>query len=212
MNYYHKNVDSDATRMVFNSYGLPIDQYFMGKLAGENPTRPEQKMSKEMRSVINALEASKSPHRFEVGAFLLANDGNQRKDVTKHLKKLLGEQRTYGQRVIRLVSFDMKFGLSIGHVIDEKLELEKLRCAAYMKNNGLDRWLSVNTSTDNGLTIAEILELHANDFTDEQIGQAQAKLERDMTQHAARLTIPPNQPCPCGSGKIFKNCHGRKKI
>jgi|GEM_PF-2417660 len=212
MNYYHKNVDSDATRMVFNSYGLPIDQYFMGKLAGENPTRPEQKMSKEMRLVINALEASESPHRFEVGAFLLANDGNQRKDVTKHLKKLLGKQRAYGQRVIRLVSFEMKFGLSVGLVTEDKLELEKLRCAAYIKNNGLDRWLSVNTSTDDGFAITDIIELKAGDFSDDEISQAKAKLERDMTQHPERLTIPRDQPCPCGSGELFKNCHGRRKI
>jgi hypothetical protein len=212
MNYYHKNVDGGANRMTFNAYSLPIDQYFMGKLSGENPVRPEQKMSKELRNVIDALETSKHPHRFEVGAFLLGNDGNQRKDVTKHLKKVLGQQRTNGQRVIRLASPEMNFGLSIGHVEEEKLELEKLRCAAYMKNNGLDRWLSVNIDTDNGLVMTDIIELRAEDFTDDQIMQAQAKLERDIRQNAARLTISRNQLCPCGMGERFKNCHGRKTV
>ena len=210
MNYYHKNVDDDANRMTFNAYSLPIDQYFMGKLAGENPVKPEQKMSKELRTVIDALEASKHPHRFEVGAFLLGNDGYQRKDVTKHLKKVLGQQQTNGQRVIRLASPDMKFGMSIGHVEKEKLEQEKLRCAVFMKNNHLDRWLSVNVDTSSGLEITDIVELKSEDFTDEQIAGARLKLERDMQQNTTRLSIARNQPCPCGSGERFKNCHGKK--
>lgn len=210
MNYYHKNVDSTADRMTFRAYSLPIDRYFMDKLAGKKTPRPEQKMSKEMRMVIDALEASTSHHRYEVGSFLLGNDGSQRKDVTKHLKKVLGLQPANGQRVIRLASPEMKFGLSIGHVEERKLEQEKLRCAVYMKNHNLERWLSVNTDNRHGLVVTDIIELKASDYTDEQITQARAKLEHDLSVNAARLSIARNQLCPCGSGERFKNCHGKK--
>ena len=34
-------------------------------------------------------------------------------------------------------------------------------------------------------------------------------LERNHTPYIAEKTPRPNDPCPCGSGKKFKNCHGR---
>lgn len=211
MNYYYKNIDSTANRMVFNAYSLPIDRYFMDKLSGENPERPEQKMPREMRDILNALEASDKRFRFEVGAFLLGNDGNQRKDVAKHLKKVLSQQRTNGRRVIRLGSPDMRLGIGIGHIEEASLGLEKLRCAAYMRNMGLDRWLLVNIDTTNELTITDITEIKASDFTEEEILQAQAKVERDMQHKATELKIARNQLCPCGSGERFKNCHGKSR-
>lgn len=209
MNYYHKNVDGSATRMTFNAYSLPIDRYFMDKLSGKDPVLPEQKMPKDMRSVIDALEESKYPHRFEVGAFLLANDDVQRKDVTKHLQRVLGQQRTNGRRVIRLGVPDMNVGISIGHIDESKLELEKLRCAGYMKNMGLERWLSVNVDTTDGLVVTNIIELKLDDFTDEEIAESQANIDRGMQQKLSGLNIARNQLCPCGSGERYKNCHGR---
>lgn len=210
MNYYHKNVGSDANRTIFNAYSLPIDRYFMDKLSGKNPDRPEQKVPKELRNIIEALEVSKEPHRFEVGAFLLGNDNGQRKDVAKHLKKVLEQQHTDRRRVMRLGSPDMKVGFSIGHIEKANLELEKVRCAAYMSNMGLDRWLSVNIDTTDRVTVSDIVELKIGDFTDEQIKEAQAIIERGMQQNSSGLNIARNQLCPCGSGERYKNCHGRK--
>lgn len=210
MNYYHKNISDSANRVMFSAYSLPIDRYFMDKLAGNSPTRPEQAMPKELRSLVDALEVSSSPRRFEVGSFLLGYDGNQRKDAAKHLKKVLGQQRANGQRAIRFTSLDMKLGVSIGHVEQDKLDQEKMRCAVYMENGGLNRWLSVNIDTSNGLVIKDILELRLEDFTKEQITQARAKLERDLEQKTAQFSVARNQPCPCGSGERFKNCHGKK--
>ena len=33
--------------------------------------------------------------------------------------------------------------------------------------------------------------------------------EINRTPYHAEKTPRPNDPCPCGSGKKFKNCHGR---
>jgi hypothetical protein len=210
MNYYHKNVEASADRMTFNAYGLPIDQYFMGKAAGESPAKPIQKMPTELRALIDALNDSDQPHRFEVGSFLLGNDGGQRKDVTKHIKRIISKQKVDGQRTLRVASKDMKLGVSVGHVEDANWELEKARCAVYMKNNQLDKWLSVHIDTNDGIKVTQIVELKPEDFTDEQIAEAAVKLERDVQRNAARLNVARNQQCPCGSGERLKNCHGRK--
>ncbi|HSW92049.1 MAG TPA: SEC-C domain-containing protein [Candidatus Saccharimonadales bacterium] len=210
MNYYHKNVEGDADRMTFNAYGLEIDKYFMAKAADEELSKPEQKMPRELRLIIDALEKSHLSHRYDVGSFLLGNDGNQRKDVAKHIKKLLANQSTTGHRTVRLVSKDLALGISISQIAGERWEQEELRCALFMKKQDLKRWLSVQIKTDNGLSISQIVELKAEDYTEEQLNAAQARLERDLAQNMAKQKIAPNQQCPCGSGERFKNCHGKR--
>ncbi|MGB4844145.1 MAG: SEC-C domain-containing protein [Ferruginibacter sp.] len=210
MNYYHKNVGADADRMTFNAYGLEIDQYFMARAAGESPSRPEQKMPKELRILIDALNSSSAPHRYEVGSFLLGNDGDQRKEVAKHIKKLLACQSPTGHRTMRLVAKDMNLGVSIGQITANRWEYEKARCAVFMEKQGIDRWLSVQLDLDEGVAISEIVEINKGDYTQEQLRAAEAKLARDMEKNIAKHKIAPNQQCPCGSGERFKNCHGRR--
>ncbi len=211
MNYYHKNIEPNATRMIFNAYGLEIDQYFMAKAADETPQTPEQKLSKELRTFIDALNQSTEPYRYEVGSFLLGNDSSQRRETTKHIKTLLTTQSSKGQRTVRLVAKDMGKGLSIGQVTEKSWEKEELRCALFMKKNGLDRWLSVQIDIEGELSIKKIVELRIEDYTEAQLADAEDKLNRDLEQNFAKLNIARNQPCPCGSGERFKNCHGKKK-
>jgi uncharacterized protein YecA (UPF0149 family) len=35
-------------------------------------------------------------------------------------------------------------------------------------------------------------------------------LALEETQKAKQMTARSNDPCPCGSGKKFRQCHGRK--
>ena len=210
MNYYHNNVEQGATRTTFNAYSLPIDRYFMDKLGGDDPEKPEQQIPNELRLIINALEESRLKHRFEVGAFLLSNDSNQRKGITKHLRKVIGQNEGDRRRVIRVGSPDQKTGYSFGHTEEANLEMEKLRCAGYMKNMGLDRWLIANIDTGKKLIIRDIIEIGIDDFTEDQISDAQAEIESRMKQKLSGLNIAKNQQCPCGSGERYKNCHGKK--
>lgn len=212
MNYYHKNIGGDADRMTFNAYGLEIDQYFMTKAADETPKTPEQKMPQDLRKLIEALERSDTAHRYEVGSFLLGNNGNQRKDVAKHIKKLRTNQSPTGHRTIRLVSKDLKIGVSIGQMAEDRWSQEELRCALFMEKHDLMRWLSVQLDVRNGLHISEIVELRREDYTEERLKAAQSKLARDIEENIAKHKIARNQQCPCGSGERFKNCHGKRKI
>lgn len=211
MNYYHKNVDDRADMMTFNAYGLEIDRYFMDKAAGGSPQKPEQKMSRELRELIAALNNSDQPHRFEIGSFLLGYDIHQRKEATRHLKKVFDKQRQGSQRTIRFTSLDLKLGVSIGSVEEVKWENERLRCAVFMKKHSIPRWLSVHIDTSEGLRIAKIVELYARDFTDEGIESAKMILERDIELSLNNTKIARNHPCPCGSGERFKNCHDKAK-
>ena len=212
MNYYHNNIDSSATMMLFSAYSLPIDRYFMDKMSGENPDRPEQKLPREVRILIDALESSNLPHRFEVGAILLGSDSSQRKSITKHLQRALSQPGAKGSRVLRIGSPDMKVGISIGHVPVGALKSEHQRLAGYMRNIGLDRWLSVNIELTNDLRVTSIDEINIGDYTEDQIVEAQAQIEKSLNEKLPGMKIARNQMCPCGSNLRFKNCHGKKHV
>lgn len=210
MNYYHNNIDSSASIMLFNAYSLPIDRYFMDKMSGDKPDRPEQKLPKEMRSLVNALESTELSHRFEVGAILLGGDSSQRKSITKHLQRVLNQPGAKGSRILRIGSPDMKVGISIGHVPAAIMKSEYHRLAGYMRNIGLNRWLSVNIDVADGLLVTDIDEIKIEDYTEEQIAEAQALIEKSLNEKISGMKIARNQMCPCGSNLRFKNCHGKK--
>lgn len=210
MNYYHNNIDSSASMMHFSTYSLPIDRYFFDKMSGENPDRPEQKLPKEMRGLIDALEFTNLPHRFEVGSIVLGGDSSQRKSITKHLQGVLSRSKV--SRILRIGSPDMKVGISIGHIPVSTLKSEHRRLAGYMRNAGLDRWLSVNVEVSSGLKVTSIDEISIGDYTEAEIVEAQAQIEKSMNEKISGMKIARNQMCPCGSNSRFKNCHGKKHV
>jgi SEC-C motif len=211
MNYYHKNIEEGANRMTFNAYGLEIDKYFIAIAAGEELEVPKQKIPKELHLLLDALNRSNVPHRYEIGSFLLGNDGIQGKEVAKHIRKLLAEKSATGYRIVRLIAKDLDLGVSISEVIGQGWEQEELRCALFMERQGVKRWLSVQVEkTDNGLNVSRIVELKADDYSAEQLKAAHVKLERDLEKNIAKQKIAQNQQCPCGSGERFKNCHGKR--
>lgn len=62
----------------------------------------------------------------------------------------------------------------------------------------------------------DMSQLHSNKEEVDEAGQAYAADEHDMGETAVRRTpvqagpkIGRNDPCPCGSGKKYKQCHGR---
>jgi hypothetical protein len=209
MNYYHKNVGEDADRMVFHSFGLGIDKYFMAKAAGENAARPSQKTSKALTELIESLNSSGLSHSYEVGSFLLSGDLHQRKDMEKHIKKLR-DNTAKGHRTVRMVAKELKTGFSIGQIVKGDWHNEEYRCALFMSKQGLERWVSVQLDTQNGFTVSQIKELRIGDYTQEQLQLAEVKLAKDMQANILNNKIASNQICPCGSGERFKNCHGKR--
>lgn len=49
-----------------------------------------------------------------------------------------------------------------------------------------------------------------NDIYDEETRKALYKEQKSSTTIVKEKKIYPNDPCPCGSGKKYKKCHGRK--
>ncbi|MCX7180422.1 MAG: SEC-C metal-binding domain-containing protein, partial [Proteobacteria bacterium] len=52
----------------------------------------------------------------------------------------------------------------------------------------------------------ENVQYHHADY-DEVIGVKEEKLPQPVVRHADK--IGRNDPCPCGSGKKYKHCHGK---
>jgi preprotein translocase subunit SecA len=59
------------------------------------------------------------------------------------------------------------------------------------------------------LALAQInARIASGDFTPRVLDSAEASSERDPNDSATWGRIGRNEPCPCGSGKKFKHCHG----
>jgi len=50
--------------------------------------------------------------------------------------------------------------------------------------------------------------LAAADFSARGLAVSEAPVERDPTNPATWGKVGRNEPCPCGSGKKYKHCHG----
>ena len=51
-----------------------------------------------------------------------------------------------------------------------------------------------------------------NDIFDEETQKALYKEQKSSTTIVKGDKVYPNDPCPCGSGKKYKQCHGRKPL
>jgi preprotein translocase subunit SecA len=60
----------------------------------------------------------------------------------------------------------------------------------------------------NGQSLGQSLG-HALQATAQPGGQQMAQAERNPKNPASWGKVGRNEPCPCGSGKKFKHCHGK---
>ena len=89
----------------------------------------------------------------------------------------------------------------------------------------LEEWIDEDTEVDpDNLILYHRAEAFYRALGDEDLAALYAKKAKDFIDECNREAreaaeeeakwnrkIYPNDPCPCGSGKKFKKCHGRKK-
>jgi len=210
-NFYQELPFDDMDRMTYDgSHTQEIDFYFAAKIAGESSEVPAQKISDSMKKLVNALEFSNLPHRFEAVRTLLFLDSKARQEVSKMID-LMNKGVAEGRlRALRMPFTDLSFGLTLSYADEAHWQEEVLRSAAQMQQGNCKKWIIVQVLPEPNYGIGKIELIRPDMFDDEDIANEKERLEARVQKLMAEKKIRSNQICPCGSGERFKNCHGKK--
>jgi hypothetical protein len=210
LNMYHLNVVKDADRMTYHAYGQKIDRYFMDKDGDQKPEKPEQKLPPFIKQIIDQLAVSKLPLRFLAGSVVLGFDQDSRIMINSGIRKILQERPSSRHKSLKIVLNERELGFSISDAAGYVRQEEAARCAVFMKRQRLKEWLVIYIEKGNQLIVKDVELLKIENYTDEQISEAELKIEADIARRIKNGKVAKNQSCPCGSGERFKNCHGKK--
>ncbi|MDD3607715.1 MAG: SEC-C metal-binding domain-containing protein [Candidatus Moranbacteria bacterium] len=213
LNVYHSGHPLEGKEMsmiTYGGYAKKIDIYYADKYADQNSKKPVQELPKNFGSLIQGFSNSKLKGRFEAASFLLNMDRQGRDDIEKsliHLDSRVAQQKIPSVRIPLKESFQ---GLSITFANGELFDNELLQLAAHLKRSGFKSWLVVQILKEsNDYQVRKIQKIISGDYSDDQILVEQKKFDEKLLANIGRNEVGRNDPCPCGSGKKWKKCHGK---
>src|SRR6266478_3192422 len=210
INLYAELPAKGMDRMTFDaSYTRDIDLYFMERAAGGTREAPRQAMPIKMKAFLGALQASHLPGRFEVASIILSMDA----DARTMFKEQGLDQIDLGAAQGKQLSFRIPFGpnaegISVTYLGDSHLRQELFRSAAQMRQSRCTKWVVVQMTNHSPYVIGKIQRIDTESFTDTELADELARIEERARQAASTQRPGRNDPCPCGSGKKYKRCHG----
>ncbi|MEF8699273.1 MAG: SEC-C metal-binding domain-containing protein [Candidatus Accumulibacter sp. UW20] len=209
INEYHSLPVSGADRFSFaTSYMKEIDYYFSEKYVGGSPARPEQQIPLLIKELLRALDTSRVEGRFEFASFILSMDQEGRDRLEAGLASLAASWKKGRQPSIRVPITLSSVGLTIASVKNENWDQELLRSAAQMKQSTCDRWLALSLRRHAPYEVEKIERILPDRYTEEELEEAKGQLETQTKTRIVTQKPGRNDPCPCGSGKKYKKCHG----
>ncbi len=209
INEYHSLPVSGADRFSFApSYMKEIDYYFSEKYAGGSPARPGQKIPLLLKELLRTLDTSRVGGRFEFASLILSMNQEGRDNLEAGLASLATSWEKGRQPSVRLPITMSSVGLTIACVKNENWDQELLRSAAQMKQSTCDRWLVLSLRRQAPYEVEKIERILPDRYTEEELEKAKGQLETQTERRIIAQKPSRNDPCPCGSGKKYKKCHG----
>jgi hypothetical protein len=209
INEYHDLPVSGVDSFSFDpSYMKEIDCYFSKKYAGGFPARPEQKIPLLMKELLHALDTSRVGGRFELASLILSMDQEGRDRFEEGLASLTTPWERGRQPSIRLPITKASIGITIASVKNENWNQELLMSAAQMEQSACDRWLALLLGRQAPYKVERIECILPGRYTEEALQKAKDQLENQTERRIITQKPGRNDPCPCGSGKKYKKCHG----
>ena len=216
----------EATMKFFVGYREDLDTYFGQLYHPElNPQKPIQSIPKYFEQILDWLNSSKLNNKIRVANYLLDFSSDAKEDLNDKIEYTLDRQlAAHPSSVIsatgnsdtqlRYTCFVHLKGagdFSIQETIDYTL-------STMLWNKDNDRvQICLNYSRNKELqdmsytywTLADIPIERRTILYEE--GAKRAKHRIEEFQRTKHRPVFQNEPCPCGSGKKYKNCCGRKK-
>lgn len=208
---------SRPTKLTFDGYRTPVDDYYSAVLRGESPANPTQRMPTRITEIIRWLAASQQKGRALLASFLLDCGAEYRHAISDAIERQLADHIELGRT--RPMSTHDHHGCTVWawspSVPRDSSLAEKHGLAAMIAAKETSRLVVELEYTDTAqLQNVHWRRWHLEDCSTEQIEEAQRgasylrqkRLEMATQQHKK---IGRNDPCPCGSGLKYKRCCGR---
>jgi preprotein translocase subunit SecA len=215
---YAAEILNDRTsKMNFTGYSTPVDEYFSSVVRGEPMPQPRQLMPARLIEIIDFLAHSTRPRRVELASFLLDAGGEFRNSFAATIETALRENKMLGRARPLSVYGGMASTLYVWSPSAPRLEADAIdhTRAVLLANGETSRLLIELVYTDDG-TLNDVSwnRVSLAGLSEQEIDRIRtgsvALTRRRMENAAAKGKIGVNQPCPCGSGKKYKRCHGRR--
>jgi hypothetical protein len=208
LNYYHQGLEGDE-QIMFTHYGKKIDDYFAEKVAGEHVIRLQQYLPPNVSLLIGDIEQLNIKGRIELLDFLFSLDQQGRDFLEQkllHVKERVALGRTPSMRFPIL---PLRKGVSLTFASDEDMKNERARSGYILQTSGCTSWLIVRL--DSASKVFDIQKLLPGEIPTEQLQSAEADMTLMVAREASIRKVGRNDPCPCASGKKYKQCHGRSQ-
>jgi hypothetical protein len=208
LNYYHKDLDGDE-QIMFTHYGKKIDDYFAEKTAGEPVDKLQQYLPPNVTLLTDEIEQLKLKGRFELLNFLFSLDQQGRDFLEENLLDIKERVALGRTPSMRFPILPLKQGISLTFATDNDMKNEKARSGYLLQTSGCASWLIVRL--DRTGKVFDIQKLLQGEIPIEQLQSAEADLTLKVAKEISIRKVGRNDPCPCASGKKYKQCHGRSQ-
>lgn len=203
------------TKLTFDGYRTPVDDYYSAVLRGENPVKPSQRMPARIGEIIRWLASSRQKGRAQLASFLLDCGAEYRHAISDAIERQIREHSELGRT--RPMSTHGHHGCTVwawsSIVPRDSSVAEKHARSAMIAAKETSR-LVIELEYDE---TAQLKDMHWHRWdlercSAEQIAEARVGASHLTQSRLAMATrqgkIGRNDPCPCGSGSKYKRCCG----
>jgi hypothetical protein len=207
----------DKARLDFHGYRTDIDGYFSALTRGEAVQPPRQKMPERIGEIVRQLSRGGKPGRSMLASFFLDAAGDFREKIAEAIGGALEDHRKLG-RVRPFSSYgELGFTMFVWSPLVPRNAGEALTFARnVVGQSGEEGRLLIEIECDTSGSIADVRWTWVS-LVGLPSGEAARHLEagRRLAQRRvdlakARGKVGVNEQCPCGSGKKYKRCHGKR--
>lgn len=208
-NFYHDSDFDTVSRFSYTHFGKIIDDYYAAKLRGETPDELQQYMPEYLYGLVKSITKVNLKGRCELIRFIFFLNKEGRGYLNENLT-LLKSRFSQGRRSsIRIPIHNMDQGLSITYATDDDYPTEIERSAAMMKSAGVASWIILRLSSPSSFKIVSIDKIYDDMIPENQLASAIKYMNDKVASIALAEKIGRNDPCPCGSSRKYKKCHGK---
>jgi preprotein translocase subunit SecA len=207
----------ELTKLNFDGFRTPIDDYFSALVRGDAPELPRQTMPPRLADIILFLAASEGRRRSDLASFLLDGAGDFHDELAAAIDQALRENKELGRA--RPLSFYGHMAMTLyvwsPPASRHQIEAEEHTRAVMVANDEATRRLVELEYSEGGV----LLGVHTRGVCVAGLSNTElsrlkragtALRQRRVEKAREKRKIGVNEPCPCGSGKKFKRCHGRR--
>lgn len=224
-NCYSLEVDSipEMGNLYMTGYREDLDSYFE-RVGTPLPQleKPRQNMPKRFREIIDVLLNSSNPQAVSISSYLLDFSSEARQQLSDGIDMALRRQANTGRQCALSFSgteesIHMTYFVFQDELYDAQTDQEMFDYVAslLLANNENERMMAFFRFDANyalqsvgarSINIDQIPPSRINELKSRGEQMGDFRVAKHKKEHGK---IGRNQPCPCGSGKKYKKCHGR---